>query len=131
MNTLDEPKTVLIVEDESALLDALVDKFTREGFVVLGAKNGQVGLSLALANHPDMILLDLIMPVMDGMTMLSNLRKDQWGKDAKVIILSNLSEVEKTASLPEGVYDYLVKSDSDIDNVVKKVREGIGTKRGE
>lgn len=128
MNTPDEPKTILIVDDEQALLDALVDKFTREGFVVLGAKNGQKGLSLALAEHPDMILLDLLMPVMDGMTMLANLRKDRWGKDAKVIILSNFSEVEKAASLTKGIIDYLVKTDWDIDNIVKRVKEGLETK---
>ena len=114
----DEPKTILIVDDEQTLLSALVDKFTREGFVVMGAKNGQEGLSNALADHPDLILLDIIMPVMDGMTMLAKLRKDPWGKNAKVIMLTNLSEVEIVASQRQGVYDYLVKSDWELKDVV-------------
>jgi CheY-like chemotaxis protein len=125
---LNEPKTILIVDDERTLLSALVDKFTREGFVVLGAKNGKEGLDSALANHPDIILLDLIMPVMDGTTMLANLRKDPWGKDAKVIVLTNLSEVEKATSRLQGVYDYLIKSDWELKDVVRKVKEGLGVK---
>jgi CheY-like chemotaxis protein len=125
---LNEPKTILIVDDEQSLLRALVDKFTREGFVVMGAKNGKEGLDSALANHPDIILLDLIMPVMDGTTMLANLRKDPWGKDAKVIVLTNLSEVEKATQRLQGVYDYLIKSDWELKDVVKKVKEGLGIK---
>lgn len=117
-------KTILIVDDEQTLLSALVDKFTREGFVVSGAKNGQEGLKNAFINHPDLILLDIIMPVMDGMTMLSELRKDQWGKKTKVILLTNLSEAEKVVeSHNQGVYDYLVKSDWKIEDIVKKVKE--------
>jgi len=125
---LDEPKTILIVDDEQTLLSALVDKFTREGFVVLSAKDGQEGLDRAFADHPDLILLDIVMPVMDGMAMLANLRKDPWGKNAKVIMLTNLSEVEKVTSQLQGVYDYLVKSDWELKDVVKKVKERLGIK---
>lgn len=119
----DEQKTILIVDDELALLDALTDKFTREGFIVLGAKNGLEGLTSALKNHPDLILLDIIMPVMDGTTMLAKLREDPWGKDAKVIMLTNLSEVEKVTSQLRGIYDYIVKSDWALKDVVNKVKE--------
>ena len=122
----DEPKTILIIDDEQTLLSALIDKFTREGFVVLAKKNGQEGLHCALTDHPDLILLDIIMPVMDGMTMLAKLRKDPWGKNAKVIMLTNLSEVEKVASQLQGVYDYLVKSDWELKDIVKKVKERLG-----
>lgn len=71
--------TILIVEDDVPELNALRDKFTHEGFSILEAKNGEEGLATALREHPDLILLDIIMPVMDGMTMLVNLRKDPWG----------------------------------------------------
>lgn len=115
---------VEIVEDEVSLLEVLSDKFVKEGFNVLQAKNGDEGLKVALAEHPDIILLDIIMPVMDGMTMLKKLREDSWGKDAKVIILTNLSDNEKTAqALDGGSDDYLVKSDWKIEDVVKKVEE--------
>jgi len=117
-------KTILIVDDEPALLIALVDKFTRAGFTVIIAENGREGLKLAFKNHPDLILLDIIMPIMDGTTMLDKLRKDAWGKHAKVILLTNLSDPGKiTKSLKRTVNGYLVKSDWKIKDVVKQVNE--------
>jgi len=121
-------KTILIIEDEQTLLSALVDKFTREGFAVITRKNGKTGLKAALDRHPDLIILDLIMPIMDGNTMLANLKKDSWGKKSKVIILTNLSEEGKRKPLILGVQDYLVKSDIEISDVVKKVKKELGMK---
>lgn len=96
---------------------------------MLEAKNGEEGLEVALREHPDLILLDIIMPVMDGMTMLARLREDLWGKDAKVIMLTNLSDNEKVAeTIAHGTYDYLVKSDWKLEDVVKKVRERLRLK---
>ena len=108
---------ILIVEDEASQRMALVDKFTREGFSVVEAKDGKDGLTIALQEHPDLILLDIVMPVMDGMTMLQKIREDAWGKDVKVIVLTNLSD-----ALAHGSYDYLVKSDWKINDVVARVR---------
>lgn len=120
-------KKILIVEDEVSLLNALCDKLTGEGFTVLKAKNGEEGLEVALREHPDLILLDIVMPVMDGVTMLGLLRKDTWGKDVEVIILTNLNEPEKVAEvLEKEARDYLVKSDWTLQNVVKKIRERLG-----
>lgn len=118
-------KTILLVEDEVTLLSALRDKFSREGFTIFEAKNGQEGLNSAFANHPDLILLDIIMPVMDGMTVLKKLRAgDQWGKTVPVIILTNLNEGKKVSeSLAYGTDEYLVKSDWKIEDIVKKVKE--------
>ena len=88
---------------------ALVDTFTREKFSVLQATNGEEGLTVALRDHPNLILLDIIIPVMDGMTMLRKLREDAWGKDVPVILLTNLNDAEKAAdALEHGVYDFLV-----------------------
>ncbi len=124
MDTQAKKQTILIVEDEVSMLNALRDKLTHEGFSILEAKNGEEGLATALRDHPDMILLDVIMPVMDGLTMLAKLREDSWGKDAKVIILTNLSDTEKvSAAMAKGTFDYLVKSDWKLEEVVKKVRE--------
>lgn len=78
-----ENRSILIVDDEPALLAALVDKFTRAGYSVTVAEDGQQGLNSALKNHPDLILLDIIMPVMDGLTMLAKLRRDGWGNMLK------------------------------------------------
>ncbi|MBI5221908.1 MAG: response regulator [Candidatus Magasanikbacteria bacterium] len=124
---MENKKTILIVEDEVSLLNALRDKLTREGFVTLEAKNGEEGLEVALREHPDLILLDIIMPVMDGMTMLSKLRNDSWGKKVKVIILTNLSDTEKvSAAMAKGTFDYLVKADWKLEEVIVKIKERLG-----
>src|SRR3990167_5583916 len=105
-------KRILITEDDSALRRALVDTFTAEGYDVSEADNGQTGLEVAVRVHPDVILLDLVMPVMDGLAMLNLLRADEWGKDVPVLILTNSSQgddIEKALAL--GVHDFLVKTD--------------------
>lgn len=120
-------KTILIIEDEASQRKALAEKFTREGFMVLEAKDGVQGLAVALEAQPDLILLDIVMPKMDGMTMLKKLRKKSaWGKTVPVILLTNLSadseEINKGIAENEPAY-YLVKSDWSIGDVVAKVRE--------
>lgn len=116
-------KKILIVEDEKSLRVALADKFTREGFEILTAENGKEGLLSALENKPDIILLDIVMPIMDGMTMTSELRKDPWGKDAHVVFLTNLSDAGRVIeSLDRSVTDYLVKSDWKINDIVDMVK---------
>ncbi len=124
-------KTILVVEDDASELKALVDKFTREGFSVLQAKNGEEGLESALKNHPDLILLDIVMPKMDGMTMLKKLREtDEWGKTVPVIILTNLTSADEGRNRDitelEPAY-YLVKTDWKIDELVAKVRDLLET----
>ncbi len=122
-------KKILIVEDELALLYALASQFDKKQFKVLQAVDGVEGLSSALEHRPDLILLDLLMPRMDGMSMLKELRKDTWGKDVKVIILTNLSDAEKIdEALKNGTYDYLVKKDWNITQVIEKVKNSLGLK---
>ncbi len=114
---------ILIVDDELPLLNALVDKFSGAGFSVITAENGQDGLKSALKNKPDLILLDIIMPVMDGNIMLEKLRKDPWGKNVKVIMLTNLSDpgtITKSAIKTED--DYLIKADWKIEDIVLQVK---------
>ena len=119
--------TILIVEDEIDLRELLEKKLKIEGFNVLEAENGKVGLETALSQHPDVILLDIIMPVMDGISMLKELRQDAWGKNVVVIILSNLSEVERiNAGLEKNVYDYLVKSDWEPDDIADLINKKLG-----
>ena len=118
--------TLLIVEDEISLRHALRDKFIRKGFYVLEAKDGKEGLILALKKEPDMILLDIIMPKMNGMVMLKKLRQaSKWGRSVSVILLSNLGgdDEEMMAEIgKDRLADYLVKSNWSLDDVVKKVR---------
>jgi DNA-binding response OmpR family regulator len=121
-------KKVLIVEDETPLRNAVSDILSFEGFDVFQAKNGQEGLDLALKERPDIILLDLMMPIMDGLTMLEKLREDQeYGKKAAVILLTNINDPEKVAMATEaGSYDFLVKSDWNIEDVVVKIKTRLG-----
>lgn len=115
---------ILIIEDEKQLLQTLQLKIAKKGYSVLSANNGRDGLELAIKEKPDLILLDIIMPVMDGLTVLSELRKDNWGKSAKVIILTNLSDADSVAeALDKNAYDFLVKSDWKLEEVMKRVKE--------
>lgn len=120
-------KKLLIIEDDEILLRVLVDKFTNRQVEVLSAKNGERGLELALMEHPDMILLDIVMPKMDGLTVLKRLKKDNWGKNVPVIILTNLSDADTVdMAMKLGVYDYLVKIDWTLEDVFAKVENKLG-----
>ena len=118
-------KTVLLVEDDRILSGMYQKLLSNNGYVVNIATDGKDGLNLALRDHPDLILLDIRMPKMDGMTLLKNLRADEWGKAAKVIILTNLTADEQ---ILKGVVDdhptyYLVKSDTKPEEVLEHVKE--------
>ncbi|MBL7141863.1 response regulator [Patescibacteria group bacterium] len=120
-------KKILIVEDEAPLRQAISDKFKRGGFTTLEAKDGSEGLDAALKEHPDLIILDLIMPKTDGLSMLKELRGDDWGKEVPVIILTNLSDAENVAkAMEKGVYDFLVKSDWKLEDLIKRVKDKLG-----
>lgn len=119
--------TIAIIEDEASQRKALSEKFTREGFNVLQAIDGEAGLKLITKEHPDIILLDIMMPDMDGLTMMKKLRKSsKWGKAVPVILLTNLSadndEIIQRISEDEPSY-YLLKANWSIGDVVEKVNE--------
>lgn len=120
--------TILIAEDEKPMLKALREKFTHEGFKVIEAKDGDKALKLALKQHPRIILLDLVMPKMDGLAMLKKLREDEWGKGVPVVILTNLGiDDRKIREIMR--YEpsfYLVKSDVRLDEIISKIKEIIG-----
>lgn len=118
---------ILIVEDEIPMREALLFKFQKEGFEMIAACDGEEGLKMAEEGRPDLILLDIVMSKMDGMTMLQKLREEDWGKDIPVILLTNLSESKKVLeAMEKGVHDYLVKSDWKLEDVVVKVKERLG-----
>ncbi|USN53142.1 MAG: response regulator [Candidatus Nomurabacteria bacterium] len=120
-------KKILVVEDDSALLRALGDKLEHEKFTVLRASDGIQGLSVAMQEHPDLILLDIVMPKMDGITMLSQLRDDEWGSDVPVMMLTNLNDADKVQkALENKVFDFLVKADWKLEDLVEKVKTKLG-----
>lgn len=114
------------MEDERSLREAIADVLYLKKFLVIEARNGKEGVELALAKHPDLILLDQIMPEMDGMTALKKIREDVWGATVPVIVLTNLSVVneeltdEVITSAP--VYR-LIKSDWKIHDVLGKIED--------
>lgn len=117
-------KKILIVEDELSLRSVLAEKLRLESFEVLEAKNGEEGLEISISQKPELILLDIVMPKMDGITMLEKLREDSWGKKVPVIILTNLSSgSEMSKSAENRVSSYLVKTDWKLEDVVKKIKE--------
>lgn len=122
-------KKILIVEDDKVLLNLMRDELTAEGFEVLGASNGKEGLDLALKAHPDLILVDIMMPIMSGMEMTEKLREDEWGKNVDIIVLTNLNSDKNVAEfLEKGAYDYLVKSNWSLEEVVKRVKDKLNIK---
>lgn len=118
-------KKILVVEDEEAMRKAITAKLVREGFDVLGASDGEAGLQVAAEEHPDLVLLDLVLPKMTGMEVMQKLRDGEKTADIPIIILTNLSAGE---SITRGVVKnepsyYLVKTDWTLDDVVQKVKE--------
>ncbi len=118
-----------IIEDEASMIEILSDRFKEKGVNVIEAKNGDEGLRLALKEHPDVIVLDLVMPKMDGFEMLKKLRDDEWGKTAEVIVFTNLGEDSAEAkTFKSGVSEYLIKADWTLNDLIKKVQEKLKLK---
>lgn len=117
-------KKILIVEDDSITRKSLQVALLDAGFEADEAADGQQGLERALATHPDVILTDLRMPVMDGITMLKQLRADEWGKTTKVVILTSNDAAESINEAMElGVYTYFSKDVMDPSEVVDQIAQ--------
>lgn len=120
-------KKILIVDDEADLRSALGSALKAEGYTVVEAVDGEEGLAMAVKEKPDLILLDLIMPKLDGFGMMEQLREDSWGKDAKVVLLSVLEDVDTISKvLNRGGYDYIVKTDWKLAEIVDKIKTKLG-----
>lgn len=115
---------IAIIEDDQAINQMYRLKFEAEGFNVVSADNGQEGLEICQQAKPDIVLLDLMMPIMNGDEMLAKMRSTDWGKDIKVVILTNVGEAkiaEKVRNL--GVLDVLTKAQLTPTEVVNKIRQ--------
>ena len=105
-------KKIAIVEDDIAISQMYRMKFEVEGYEVETAENGKAGVALVQEFHPDIVLMDLMMPEMNGDEALQQIRAEEWGKDLKVIILTNLGRQEAPAQLNElNVSAYVVKAE--------------------
>ncbi|MCL5774747.1 MAG: response regulator [Patescibacteria group bacterium] len=117
-------KRILIVEDDDSLRHIMHDNLAQAGYEVLTAPDGEEGLKQALEGKPDVILLDIMMPKVDGITMLKNYREKVPDSQVPVIMLSNLGEVKQVSdALALGAKDYWVKSSFGIGEIVDRVRE--------
>ena len=115
---------ILIAEDEEVLIKVLKEKFEKEKFVVKIAEDGSEVLPLVKSFKPDLILLDIIMPRQDGLSVLKELKADDEMSGIPVIITSNLGEDEKIKqALDLGAIDYLVKTQHPINEVVEKAKK--------
>jgi DNA-binding response OmpR family regulator len=114
---------IAIIEDDQAIAQMYRMKFESEGYEVETASNGKLGLELAETMHPDVILLDLMMPEMNGDEMLTKLRATPWGKDTKVIILTNMGEQEAPDSIKhQDVRRFIVKAEMTPRQVAEMVK---------
>ena len=114
---------ILVVEDEEILLAALQEELSQGGYQSEGAHDGEDGIAKAKSVKPDLILLDLVMPKMDGMTALKKLKEDAETKDIPVVILTNLSDYERISeALALGARDYLVKANYSLTDLLDKVK---------
>jgi DNA-binding response OmpR family regulator len=115
---------IAIVEDDPAISQMYRFKFEAEGYIVETADNGKLGLELAETMQPDIILLDLMMPEMTGDQMLEQLRKSDWGKEIKVIILTNMGEQEIPPKVKQlGVSGVILKADMTPRQVAEIVKQ--------
>lgn len=122
---------VLVVEDEEILLTGLKEELESGGYEVEGAGDGVEGLEKVKSFKPHLILLDLLMPKMDGMEMLQKLKADSETRDVPVVILTNLSDYEKISeALSLGAMDYLVKANYKLEDLLDKVRTVLSRKSG-
>jgi DNA-binding response OmpR family regulator len=117
-----ETHTILIIDDDISLRGTLREALTLGGFAVLEASTGEEGLRIAFEKKPSLIILDLMMPQMNGYQVLAKIRKDVWGKEVKVILLTALDSLTNIA---QGVdlssSAYLIKSEVTLESIIKTV----------
>ncbi len=120
-------KKIIIVEDETVLQKAMSIELLSAGYQALTASNGEAGLELIKQEKPDLVLLDLMLPKLNGFEVLAKLKADEGTKNIPVVILSNLGQDEdKKKGLALGAVDYYIKASTDLSEITKKVEALIG-----
>jgi DNA-binding response OmpR family regulator len=117
-------KKVLVVEDDKDLRDFYAELLTSEGFAVITAENGQLGLDAVTSQKPNLVLLDLMMPVMDGKTMLHSMREIPEFKTTPVIVLSNAGDADsiRQTKFFDNANDFLIKSNIAPNDLIQKIK---------
>lgn len=124
-NSVVAAQKIVIVDDNASLVDIYKTRLELLGYQCFGAYDGQQALAVIERERPNLVLLDLMVPKIAGDQILERMRASEWGKDIKVVIISNLDETDAPAGLrDQGIEDYLVKaslSNDQIDKVVDQI----------
>jgi CheY-like chemotaxis protein len=123
MSETGDKKTILLVENEQSIRELFAMALIKAGFNIVMAENGHQGVAQAMKHHPDLILLDIDMPIMNGHEAAEKIRQDEWGRHARIVFLTNHSDPQSVAHAvmlkPE---DYIVKANVPISEIVNQVR---------
>lgn len=123
---MSDKKKILVVEDDAMISSMYKTKFEADGFAVLTADNGASGLELAKKEKPDIIMLDIILPQLDGFSVLEAIKKDAGAKNIPVIMLTNLgTEEDKKKGAAMGALDYFVKASLTPGQVSAKIKQAL------
>jgi len=126
-NKINLMKKILFIEDESALQKTFGEVLKQEGYEMISALDGEIGLRLAEAKKPDLILLDLILPKIHGFDVLKKLKQAEGTKHIPVIVLTNLEGMRDVdMALELGATTYLIKAQYSLEEVVEKIKKAIG-----
>ena len=118
----DNQKRILIIEDDSLLIEEMKAEFTKHNFAVDLAVDGETGYAKIFSMKPHMVILDIAIPKLNGVELLTKLQEDPWGKTVPVIVLTNMGDSTNVAQVLElGNYDYLVKSDWSLTDLIEKI----------
>lgn len=121
-------KKILVVEDEEDIREAMAEAVASAGYEVKTAENGQLGLDIAMEWKPDLILLDLVMPLIDGHEVLRVLREDEWGETVKIIVLTAMDRPFNVAMAKvSNVEHYIIKGESTLDEILEKINQVLST----
>jgi DNA-binding response OmpR family regulator len=120
-------KTILIAEDESDIREAYHSALSAAGYTIFDAANGLEALALVEKSTPDLIILDLQMPELDGLETLRELRESSWGKSVPVMVLTNSADLQNVvASMKSLAADYFIKAETSLETLITAVKDLIG-----
>jgi len=121
-------KVLLVVEDEAPLRNALLVKLRAEGYIAEGTGDGIEGLQRAGELHPDMILMDILMPKMHGIDCMKKIRQENWGKGIPILLLTNFSNDPRAVEIShdDPLCDYMIKSNVTLDEIIRRIQERLG-----
>ncbi len=121
---MSKQKKILIVEDDDAVRKILITELEKMGVNIIEANNGEVAVGMALSEKPDLIILDVIMPKMHGIDMLRELEKNEWGRQVKVLLLTNFADDPKVLeAVKQERCDLLSKADTNLSNILILVKK--------